>query len=586
VTQQTMQALRRPAVAGATAAAAAALWLVAVRAGDAILAPVAIAVALAIVVVLGAARLADRLDAAPAARAALIATGAGVAAAVGGLAVGETVGALALGRDLLAALAVTVPVATALGTVRMPVRAPQTPAVDAVSEPPCTRATTRRRFIQAGAVSGAAVAGVAARVAPAGAQDPLPFEFTICEGERRMVDGTPLWIRGFRLTSAQDDRPTLPGPPLGNTGPGVRGREIFEGEQIRMVIRNETPRDHTFLIDRGASERPADPIVGPITIPARGRRQFDFTAPSAGTYIYRDADRNNRILGMAGVVIVQPVGVGGRLLPYAPAPDRVPIDRELRGQWVWALNDLDPVLGEYARARRNVSELEFPLSKILPRYFFLNGQAGDEATKNTNLTVPVLPLLQGAAASTIAGVLIRCVNLGIAHHSLHWHGNHVFQVELNGRPARAGVVFERDMQRMPPLTRASVVLPAHTGYEAFPPLKPDVHPKANDQHFPMHCHAEMSQTMAGGAYPFGMLTDWHLVADEHAAERVKRRLTDQRLEGRSLVPQEEVLAAAKEAGATVPTSGSGGKGRGRGRGRGRSGGGGSSGSNSGTSKDD
>jgi hypothetical protein len=28
--------------------------------------------------------------------------------------------------------------------------------------------------------------------------------------------------------------------------------------------------------------------------------------------------------------------------------------------------------------------------------------------------------------------------------------------------------------------------------------------------FPMHCHAEMSQTAGGGLYPGGMVTDWIL----------------------------------------------------------------------------
>jgi hypothetical protein len=113
-------------------------------------------------------------------------------------------------------------------------------------------------------------------------------------------------------------------------------------------------------------------------------------------------------------------------------------------------------------------------------------------------------------------VLIRVVNTGVATHQCHWHGNHVFPVMTNDRPQEAGLVFERDVVRMERLHRIAVILPAHTGYDAFPPIN-EHHPKADAQQYPMHCHAEMSQTGAGGGYPFGMLTDWHLAAPGEAA---------------------------------------------------------------------
>ena len=28
--------------------------------------------------------------------------------------------------------------------------------------------------------------------------------------------------------------------------------------------------------------------------------------------------------------------------------------------------------------------------------------------------------------------------------------------------------------------------------------------------YPMHCHNEISQTSAGGSYPMGLVTDWHI----------------------------------------------------------------------------
>jgi hypothetical protein len=37
-----------------------------------------------------------------------------------------------------------------------------------------------------------------------------------------------------------------------------------------------------------------------------------------------------------------------------------------------------------------------------------------------------------------------------------------------------------------------------------------------DWHYPMHCHAEPSQTAAGGLYPGGLVADWTLAAPVRA----------------------------------------------------------------------
>src|SRR3954447_10162594 len=396
--------------------------------------------------------------------------------------------------------------------------------------------TTRRRFLQVSAAGGVAVAGLSR--ANARAQSPTPFLLTITEGDVEMVDGTPVFFRGFRATGASVDVPQIPGPPIGNIGPGVKGREIFEGDPVRIVVANSTSRDHTFLIEQTSSEAPVNPVVGPVVIPARGTKTIDFAAPGAGSYIYRDADRNNRLLGMYGAFIVEPANVQGRLLPFSPAPDRIEITTELRSQMTWMLSDVDPVLGEVARTQPRSATIDYPLSRFLPRYFLINGETGVNATRNVDFTIPVIPI--DDFAKPFAGVLIRCINTGGAAHSLHWHGNHVFPISQNAVPARAGLVLERDVQEVRPLERFDVILPAHTGYDAFPPLSQNPKP---EQHFPMHCHAEMSQTAGGGSYPMGMLTDWHLVKDEATAKVVTQRLAQEAKAGRKQVPQDDVQAA-------------------------------------------
>jgi hypothetical protein len=466
-----------------------------------------------------------------------------VAAAPYALAAALSVGLARLGAgpqhaalDVLVALTVAAPAAAALAALRHHAAPAAAPSLAVVG-------STRRSFLVRGAAGSAAVAGITSRVAPAALAAPEPFRLTITEGEIPMVDGTPVFFRGFRRTDATDDRPTIPGPAIGNVGPGIKGRDIFEGEQVVVVLTNDTPRTHWFLIERTANEEATDPVVGPIEIAPNQTKEIPFTAPGAGTYIYRDANRNNRLLGMYGAFIVLPAGVEGLLLPYAPAPGRVEITAELRTQLAWILSNVDPVLGEVARRSRRESRIAYPLSQVTPRYFLINGETGVNATLNNNFTVPVVPLQAGSDA--VAGVLIRCINTGVCTHSLHWHGNHVFPVERNAVPERAGLVFEKDVQRMEPLHRVSVILPAHTGYDAFPPLN-HLHPKVAEQHFPMHCHAEMSQTAGGGSYPFGMLTDWHLTDTEHTAAAVRKDLAEQRAEARRPADPEAVQAAIDE----------------------------------------
>ena len=64
------------------------------------------------------------------------------------------------------------------------------------------------------------------------------------------------------------------------------------------------------------------------------------------------------------------------------------------------------------------------------------------------------------------------------------------------------------MVLMEPLHHKDVILPFEQPRDIATPARSLVHGTAFD--YPMHSHAEMSQTAAGGLYPNGMLTDWEL----------------------------------------------------------------------------
>jgi hypothetical protein len=413
-------------------------------------------------------------------------------------------GARAVPVELARQLALAMFAAAPVGLLVAGARSTATePVADASSELVFAprKGTTRRSFIKVG---GGVVAGAAmVRIAPAAAAPPHRYVLTITEGDITMIDDTPVFFRTF---AGVDGKPQIPGPPIGNPGPFETNPEVIEGKTIQVVITNLTARDHTFLIERTENEAPTDPVVGPVTIPAGGIPvTIEFTAPSAGTYIYRDADRNNRILGMHGVMVVMPDDGSNR--PYKQAPDRLDIPAEFLAQYVWMLHDVDPLLGELARSNPKVQNLDYSIDQLVPRYFTINGVSGVVSTENL-VTVPVFPVQDPQSGQV--GALIRIVNTGCATHSPHIHGNHIFLVEQNATPQPANVVLEKDVFRMPPLHRIAALLPVHPGLDAWPPLDPTK--GFDEQAYPMHCHSEMSQTAAGGLYPMGMLTDWRLVA--------------------------------------------------------------------------
>jgi hypothetical protein len=82
---------------------------------------------------------------------------------------------------------------------------------------------------------------------------------------------------------------------------------------------------------------------------------------------------------------------------------------------------------------------------------------------------------------------------------------------IGGVPAIAAdgrtLALEKDVFALESLAIKDVLLPFHTPYDQFPLYDPANSP---DYRYPMHCHAEMSQTAGGGQYPSGMYTEWEL----------------------------------------------------------------------------
>jgi len=183
-------------------------------------------------------------------------------------------------------------------------------------------------------------------------------------------------------------------------------------------------------------------------------------------------------------------------------------------QYVWVLHDIDPVWGERARAGTLLTAggaLRPDVPEFLPRYFTINGKSGEESDDNPETKV-VIEHAGTATTPSPERSLIRIVNMGAGTHSCHFHGNHVFLITDNhGAPERTDlgkpIALEKDVIRMPPQSVKDMLHPGHIPVNQYPPYE---RAKAYENDYPMHCHAEMSQTAGGGNYPSGMLGAWEL----------------------------------------------------------------------------
>ena len=426
---------------------------------------------------------------------------------------------------------------------------------------------SRREVLRASAVVGttALLAG-APSVAPANPPDGV-LDLYINEGMVVMVDDSLVYMRGFgeRGTTIEDAAPSLsitprlftasgllvenrafPAdaklPPHGRPEPAgddptAPGHSLIHraywasyfprrtilaetGATIRLRVHNGLSQTHGFTIDGVTT-------TGPIAPGAMKR--LEFTAPAAGTYIYHDGTNGivERVLGLYGVLVV------------APAEDHWRIragGAEFERQWLWITADIDADWARRAHAGETIDPVKTPL---LPRYFVLNDRSGFRALgvsedEAINLAAHEESLAAGSArrvdvrnfsfegtTTTVqTGQLIRLVNAGVALRQMHFHGNHVWTLGHGDREfSRSVATLDAEGHVELQAWEDTVELDALTSTHVMLPFKkpPDTldavwAARDTDWHYPMHCHAEISQSAAGGLYPGGIIADWVLAS--------------------------------------------------------------------------
>lgn len=359
-------------------------------------------------------------------------------------------------------------------------------------------------------------------------------------------DGSLVKSHFFPLTAVPPPEgcPTPAGPAPGTTILHVLRRQYWasffprrtiiaeQGSTIRLSVTNRLNDPHSFVIsgDRPLGDPPF-PAPAPIVsrdIAANATEEITFAAPPPGTYLYHDIQNEpvNRVLGLHGVLIVVPSD------PWrlSEGDDAAEFER----QWLWLCNDIEPEWGRLTRMGQTVDPVRTP---AVPRYFTLNDRSGFHSIgASTDHEINELAREETkpcgwarqtdvrnfskspAAGQIVTGQLIRAVNAGVAVHQLHWHGNHVWTVRRNGfdfdrrdgfvdAEGHVNIQQSEDVLELDPLDRKETMLPMKPPPDALPVV---VEHQEEGYVFPMHCHAEMSQTAGGGLYPGGIVSDWGL----------------------------------------------------------------------------
>lgn len=324
----------------------------------------------------------------------------------------------------------------------------------------------RRNFIKLGSAGVlTALSGATALIhwSPRAQAANLTFDLDVVSGTKTMIDDSTVYSFSYSLSGGVE----APGPTL----------LCQEGDLLTLNISNNINTTVAFALGGTAVRETVAP--GDVV-------SFSFAAPAPGTYLYYDDQNNgvNRAMGLFGTLVVMPSGVANQSFTGGPTFVR---------QYKWVLANVDPLWCQAVQSNGDdyVSNPSLNPATFKPRYFLINGESYSR-THNPNTAIMGLV---GEPA------LVRILNAGLATHSPHFHGNHVEIASIN-RQNFAVNRKKKDIVSMFPLDARDVIFPFESPPDAWPVA-------TGEQHFPMHCHSEMSQTAAGGWYPHGMHT--HIV---------------------------------------------------------------------------
>lgn len=258
--------------------------------------------------------------------------------------------------------------------------------------------------------------------------------------------GDALAAWGYSTTSGA---PEFPAPTL----------QVSENDTVNITVVNNHTIDHNLVV-QGYTDNDTTAIA------PGGQYTYSFTAGQGGSFIYRDTLNNdiNREMGLYGAIHVRAQDGSQTAWTGGPAYDQ---------ERTWVIGEMDkPRWNDVASAGNNVDTNIYK-----PNYFIINGLGGFDGMHDLNTT------LAGLVGETF---LVRIINGGQFEHALHFHGNHLQQIDVNG----SRLAEPKDLTTIN-------VKPNTTMLVLYQIRYPDT--------FPMHVHTAQMET-ANGVYLNGVAT--------------------------------------------------------------------------------
>lgn len=340
---------------------------------------------------------------------------------------------------------------------------------------------TRREVIARGMAGAFALsaAGVLLRPERALSRDVFA-ELHTCNGEKAMFSaGRVCHFSGFELN---DHLPLSPAPVINAIAEDV----------LRISVFNEKTHDVGFKIDGLGIE---DILAPGVT------KEFVIENPAVGTFLYYDHLGLQRILGAHGVVVVRPKRADDPLVPGAPpitgegpASDQTvsppPTEKTIDTEYLWVHHAYDSVWGARYAAGQSIDPASYK-----PDVFTINGRYGDESqqAKDTSLR-----------HKFGTPVLIRMVNASPLYKSIHFHAEHPMILDRT-KIKQQEIGARKDVFTVAPMEVVTVHMSFSVPRDGFPNNAPG--PGKTNLLYPVHDHHELTNSLGGGAYPNGMVTE-------------------------------------------------------------------------------
>lgn len=234
-------------------------------------------------------------------------------------------------------------------------------------------------------------------------------------------------------------------------GPLIR---VTEGDQVRVVVKNELPEPTTIHWHGVEVPNAMDGVPDMTQAPIQPGETFtyEFTAKPAGTFMYHSHYEGDIQVG---------AGLYAPLIIDPKTPEANPPDL-----------DLTLMLSEWL-VRGELTYAAMPMSGMEPNYFTLNGKA--------------FPATQTINVKTGQRVRLRLIGIGQFIHPMHLHGFPFKVVATDGHPVPEAAQLTKDTISVAPGERYDIEFTA-----------------AEPGHWMLHCHI-LHHTTNDNVEPGGLM---------------------------------------------------------------------------------